>query len=301
LWLFGGIGQDSAGSNGRLNDLWRFDGVNWTWISGSDTHSATGVYGTLGVPAAANVPGARNSPLTWIDSTGNLWLFGGLGQAGQHNDLWRFDGANWSWMSGSSSIDQVGVYGTLGVPAASNLPGSRQNSATWTDAAGNFWLFGGIGQGAVVGLASNLNDLWKHDGSFWTWMGGSPGVNQAGVYGVQGTAAPTNQPGARRSPVAWKTTAGEVLMFGGHGHDATGSSGYLNDLWSFDGTQWTWKSGSNLVDQAGSYGTKGIPQATNMPGGRMAALSWIDPAGALWLFGGLTPAGRLNDLWRYTP
>ena len=36
-----------------------------------------GVYGTKGVPAAANVPGARDESISWTDSTGNLWLFGG--------------------------------------------------------------------------------------------------------------------------------------------------------------------------------------------------------------------------------
>ena len=36
LWVFGGLGYDSAGSNSYLNDLWKFDPVNgsWTWVSG---------------------------------------------------------------------------------------------------------------------------------------------------------------------------------------------------------------------------------------------------------------------------
>ncbi len=31
----------------------------------------------------------------------------------------------------------------------------------------------------------------------WTWISGSSSVNQPGVYGTQGTATPSNVPGAR--------------------------------------------------------------------------------------------------------
>jgi hypothetical protein len=67
-------------------------------MSGSNTVPSggagqPGVYGTLGVPAAANVPGGRESAVSWIDSGGDLWLFGGGGSAlaqGDLNDLWRY-------------------------------------------------------------------------------------------------------------------------------------------------------------------------------------------------------------------
>ena len=86
LWLFGGFGYDSVPptiSLGRLNDLWKYNiGIGqWTWVSGANTQNQTGVYGTKGTPAAANVPGARESAASWIDASGNLWLFGGLGLA----------------------------------------------------------------------------------------------------------------------------------------------------------------------------------------------------------------------------
>jgi hypothetical protein len=40
---------------------------------------------------------------------------------------------------------QPGVYGTLGTPAAGNVPGGREGAASWIDESGNFWLFGGCG------------------------------------------------------------------------------------------------------------------------------------------------------------
>ncbi len=63
-------------------------------------------------------------------------------------------------------------------------------------------------------------------------------------------------------------------------------SGYLNDLWRFDGTYWTWISGSNTTNQYGDYGIRGIPSPSNIPGGRRYTGSWIDSNNNLWLFGG---------------
>ena len=40
-----------------------------------------GVYGPKGVPSPSNVPGSRVGAVSWIDNSGNLWLFGGLGKA----------------------------------------------------------------------------------------------------------------------------------------------------------------------------------------------------------------------------
>ena len=60
---------------------------------------ASGVYGTKGVAAAGNVPGARENVVSWTDSNGSLWLFGGFcpissygfgGGALPINDLWRY-------------------------------------------------------------------------------------------------------------------------------------------------------------------------------------------------------------------
>jgi len=64
-------------------------------VSGAETINASGVYGTLGTGATANVPGARGGAISWTDSAGNLWLFGGYGfdsggTNGNLNDLWQY-------------------------------------------------------------------------------------------------------------------------------------------------------------------------------------------------------------------
>ena len=53
--------------------------------------------------------------------------------------------SEWTWVNGANIIDQKGTYGTLGIASPTNVPGARYCSVSWTDLAGNFWLFGGYG------------------------------------------------------------------------------------------------------------------------------------------------------------
>jgi N-acetylneuraminic acid mutarotase len=311
LWLFGGGGRASVGPGGALNDLWKFDGNAWTWVSGANIVDQSGVYGIRGTADPSNVPGGRVEAISWIDSSGNLWLFGGFfaldsaGNSGNLNDLWKFDGTNWTWVSGATTINQPGVYGTLGVASPSNIPGARGGSASWIDKNGNLWLFGGSGLDST-GTGGSLNDLWKFDGTNWTWVSGSNAINHSGVYGTKGTAASSNIPGAREGQISWTDAGGDFWLFGGAGFDSTGAQDALNDLWMFDGTNWTWVGGANTVRQTGVYGTLGTASSSNVPGARSSAFAGIDSSGNLWLFGGdgLDSTGKtgvLNDLWRYTP
>lgn len=182
------------------------------------------------------------------------------------NDLWKYSSGEWTWMSGSNFANQPGSYGTLGVPSASNIPGSRDVAVSWVDSSGNFWLFGGIGYDST-GKIGPLNDLWKYNAGQWTWVSGSKVINQNGVYGARGVAAPGNVPGARYWSTGWTDSSGNLWLFGG-----AGMTGTFNDLWEYSNGEWTWESGPELVDQAGNYGALGVPTATNVPGSRQAAI-----------------------------
>lgn len=132
-------------------------------MSGSDVTAAPGVFGTLGVADPANVPRARDNASAWTDSSGNFWLFGGYSNSapGSMNDMWKYDPVNdlWTWIAGSDATIN-GIYGTLGVSDALNIPGSRLNTVGWFDASNTLWLFGGHGYGSS-GSGGELNDLWK--------------------------------------------------------------------------------------------------------------------------------------------
>jgi N-acetylneuraminic acid mutarotase len=324
FWLFGGGGFDSTGSYGELNDLWEYSPSlgEWTWVGGSNLAGQPGVYGTLGIAAPGNVPGARELAVTWTDKSGNFWLFGGAGidsrgTSGGLNDLWNYNPSSgqWTWIAGSEYVNPLGVYGTEGSAAPSNVPGARANAATWIDASGNLWLFGGRDFNSNGETFEFLNDLWMFNPSAaeWTWVGGSSAVDQIGIYGTQGIAAPGNVPGARSQAVSWTDADGNFWFFGGSGYDSQGNGGCacLNDLWKYSAGQWTWMGGSNVSGEAGTYGTEGTPAPGNVPGARIGPpVGWTDPSGNFWLFGGfglgaganpLLGLGEFNDLWQYQP
>lgn len=328
LWLFGGNGSTSTVVVEYLNDLWKYNVATgaWTWMSGSNTVKANGVYGSLGQPAATNVPGARQGAVGWTDASGNLWLFGGDGYDatsagyGTLGDLWEYTPSTgeWTWQGGPNTeadpVTAVGVYGTEGQPAASNLPGPRSSAIAWTDASGNFWMFGGLGFDSL-GIFGDLSDLWEYNRSTgeWTWKSGCNLSGCVDGYGGLGQTAP----GARDSSAAWSDDNGNFWLFGGSGIDSHQNDGLLNDLWKYTLTTgaWTLEGGSvtfgSITGFAGVYGTLGQPAATNIPGARYSGVAWTDASGNLWLFGGngydsaatfgTTSQGWLNDLWKYNP
>ncbi len=321
-WLFGGAGTDVSHSGGDLNDLWSYNQNTglWTWVKGPNTRNGSGTYGTQGTPAAGNVPSSRKNAAVWTDATGMLWLFGGYHDVtsgpgfGYLNDLWSYNpsSGNWTWVSGSSTPNGSnstcsmgsGVYGTQGVAAAGNVPGARLAAVSWIDGAGTLWLQGGNGCDSAGGLAS-LNDLWSYSRSTnqWTWVSGSSIVNASGTYGTEGVAAMANVPGARQAATGWIDAGGHFWLFGGYGKDSAGTSGQLNDLWTFDPTAntWTWAGGAELVNSSGVYGA-----TANAPSARNGAQGWADSGGHFLLFGGNGQdsqgnGGWLNDLWSYDP
>ncbi|HTT07149.1 MAG TPA: kelch repeat-containing protein [Steroidobacteraceae bacterium] len=319
FWLFGGLAYDSGSNGGLLNDLWEYQPAlgQWVWISGSSSFGSAGSYGTQGQAAAANTPGAREAAGAWTDSTGQLWLFGGLTAGSsnstvQFNDLWRFQPTTgqWTWMGGSNTSNPTGNYGTQGVAASGNVPPPRGYPVTWVDkATGILWLFGGE-QADSSGVTALFNDLWSYDPTtgLWTWVSGPSSPNAAGTYGTEGTAATTNVPGSRAAAMGWVDSSGNLWMMGGSGTDQAGSTGLLNDLWRYSPTsgEWTWMGGAATVRATSVYGSQGVAAAGNAPGSRAAAMSWTDPSGNFWLFGGIgydqsANLDDLSDLWEYNP
>lgn len=330
LWLMGGSRAGSTPTNPGLgNDLWKYDVATgmWAWMSGSTQTEPSGVYGTMGTPAPANAPGGRESMYSWTDSSGNLWLFGGLGddangKSGCLNDLWKFDLtiAQWTWIGGSSVLPagtqcgHAGVYGQEGIAGAGNIPGGRNSGNSWVDGNGHFWLFGGFGNDAY-GSFNPLNDLWEFDpvAGLWTWVAGSQIGLAPGFYGTMGVAAPTNTPGSRGDAIGWADSTGNFYLFAGAGSDAVDQSGTLNDLWMFDPktTEWTWMAGNEIVKASNAtagypavYGKEGTPAAENTPGSRQEGVGWSDGKGNFWIFGGIQyaqPENLFNDLWEFDP
>ena len=291
-WMFGGVGYPLATSppqpvsiitDDRLNDLWVFENAS----------EDVGVWIPANLRICVNLSGklyADVTSLEFLDVPGNYGTQG----AGTQN---------------STQLNPVCTTGTY--------PGGRWGSATWSDASGNLWLFGGQGYDSN-GVSGDvfLNDLWEFspttadlEGTFegtWTWVAGPNTGNQAGT---------ATYPGGRwGSSVVTDAANHTVWLFGGKGYDSTGTFGYLNDLWKLDilSHTWTLVSPSSTANVKGVYGTQGVANgATNFPGGREESILWLDPSGNIWLFGGFgmdsvgtsaggTPGGTLNDLWEYS-
>src|SRR6516165_1482497 len=239
------------------------------------------------------VPGARWGSVTWTDGSGNMYLFGGQGNAaapysGLLNDLWQFkpdhydvSGPNyigsdtflgtWTNVSGYATANVAGVY------SGTALPGGRWGAAYCTDSSGTLWMFGGQGYDST-GSVTLLNDLWKYSGGVWTFVGptGSDIGQNNGVYGTLGTAGVGNYPGGRQTAVLWADNNGNLWLFGGLGLDSVGTQNpgsigglppgsapegaLLDDLWEYhttgpDAGLWTWWKGSSNVNESGNYPT----------------------------------------------
>ncbi len=288
----------------------------WAWEGGPQVDDQIGSYSGIGVASSTNNPGARYWGVSSTDKTGNFWLFGGygydsVGTLADMNDLWKYDASLGQWISmGGSDVAAVnGTYGSVGTADPNNTPGARDSAVSWTDASGNFWIFGGHGYDSTR-TAGNLNDLWNYNATNgWTWVSGSNVVNPIGTYGTKGVADVANAPGSRYSGVSWMDQKGNLWLFGGQGSDSAANVGYLNDLWkgSYNASgqwTWTWVSGDAVTGAKGIYGTKGKSSTTNTPGARYLAANWTDVNGNLWMFGGFGPDSTgntavLSDLWEF--
>jgi N-acetylneuraminic acid mutarotase len=309
VWMCGGYGKDAFGNTNYLADLWKYNPSTnqWTWISGPNSVSSSGNYGTKGVAASGNLVPGRNYASAWIDATGRFWLFGG-GGSGLFNDLWVYNPSTqfWTWMNGDNITYMPGVYGTKGTAASANKPGSRFSPASWKDASGDLWMFGGSGF-SELGYG-NLNDVWKYTISTnqWTWMHGDNSADGAGVYNTKGTADAIGKPSGRFL-FGSAGDAGIFSVYGGQGKDNYGNNGVLDDLWKFNSTtnQWTWLAGNKLIEKPGEYGTKGVASSSNHLSKRSESNA-KSIGGKFWLFGGTGVdtqgyGGYLNDLWKFDP
>lgn len=301
-------------SAGYLNDLWKYDGTYWTWLSGSNNTQDLGSYGLLGVPDSKNNPASRQLPGYCVDSQDNFWIFGGEWSFSRntsdivpsllYNDLWRYDGTYWTWISGFNIEAQYGKYLSKGWKSPVNFPGGRRSSAVWIDSGNNLWIFGGYGYSETdFGF---LSDLWQFDGAFWTWVSGP---NLANVE-------TPNSPLPRERAISLSHVSSDTFwLLGGLAWASKNVS--RNDIWKFSALNvdeplpsrnftgnyfiedeiclpepgplsayFVWVSGTNGTEIVGVYGDLGVASINNRPPPRAGATSQIDSMGNLWLFGG---------------
>ncbi|MBK7692554.1 MAG: T9SS type A sorting domain-containing protein [Bacteroidetes bacterium] len=311
FWLFGGLYL-----SGLTNHLWKYNSQTnqWTWMNGPQgIADQNGEWGVQGIPSPLNYPSARAyGPNCWTDNNGDLWIYGGYGfdvngDQGGLSDLWKYDvtANEWTWIYGSNIRNVAPIYGVIGVASPQNNPGARQECKSgWVDDNNNLWMFGGQ-DGTTANIAiHSRNDLWKYEisNNVWTWMKGDNSINTTGSFGILGVENPSNLPPSRMSYTKWTGIDSNFYIFGG----GIISDSY-NDVWKYNlqSNNWTWISGSNLLNDTGFYSIKCNPNNVDFPHARIenSTIQFGESKShLLWSFGGfqkMDTANAFNDLWIY--
>jgi hypothetical protein len=130
-WIFNYLGVANANISNVIVDCQHND---WTWIDGPNT---SGHFGTISLPPPAapaqdlNVPGGRQFPASWTDSSGRKWIFGGFGLEatgrtppdlpGLLNDLWLWSPSLRGWIPAALPLTSTTV-GTVTTSKADLTP-----------------------------------------------------------------------------------------------------------------------------------------------------------------------------------
>lgn len=287
IWFFGGL------NNGYISaDLWRFNTRTKMWSFWGDFGSSD------------TQPVNRYRSRIWFDDNDDLWLFGGVTDAGGNNsfnDLWKFNKQTkkWTFVSGDRNAGYCkdcpnGKYPTANDPATTiYFPRSRSDYAHWKDNDGNFWIYGGYAESHG---SDEYGDLWKFSISTqkWALISGSQNLN------IPKTA--TN-PGSRNAPYCWVGSDGKLYFFGGqrqYWH-------FLSDTWRVDPTNGSWEAVDNVIDWNTPPISSGIgnEQTTNRPGSCVNTMNHMTTGTHTYLFNGYGTGlnyqlGFTGALWRYT-
>ena len=194
-------------------------------------------------------PAKRYSPcVAWLPDQNEMLLIGGRDDAGPLPPAaWTFNVTLRSW---------------TGITGAELPPGVIGCHAAYLPSTGQAIVFGGGGSG---GLSS---ETYAYDPLARTFTRLSPN-----------TIPPARMDGATAYDPG---DGGRMLMFGGALDVDPAHPQHLDDLWAFDGTDWT-----------------ALAQGTH-PAARRVAAAAFDGARRAWvIFGGTVETADLNDLWRY--
>ena len=273
--LFGG---DEGDNSGDANDLWQWNGTAWVQPAAngaSNPSTRTGhemadegsgkilMFGGYtgsyinetwewnGSAWSQKSPGAspagRRDFGMASEGNGKILIFGGQGSAGLLGDTWEWDGTTWSLKTTPAQLT------------------ARSGVAMAAEGGGKVLLFGGV-DNSVNNSATNRNDTWEWNGTSWA---------------VKSPAAPL--PPGRGYHRLSDEAGGKVLLFGGEVSNTVSASGYINDTWEWDGTNWNQKT------------------PASSPGGRaLNGMAYDSIRQRVIIFGGQISGAYTNDTWEWT-
>lgn len=217
------------------------------------------VRGVKGQPDEKNTLGNCSYGTTW-SYNGSLYLYGsfnkdlvldGTASTEYGADMWRYDTATgkWEWLHGTGQRTAVfGAvnphYGTKGVAAPGNHPGSRSNPVTWV-LNGMLYLYSGS---PVDAVHSSTDDMWVFDPAInmWTWISGNTPYPTYPVFGKQGVPGANNTPAGLTGAYGWVRNS-KLYLYGGYGLNRSyeNERGKNNNVWEYNPSNnlWTWLNG----------------------------------------------------------
>ncbi|MBL8723801.1 MAG: hypothetical protein JNK49_07125 [Planctomycetes bacterium] len=149
----------------------------------------------------ANRPSARvGAGLAWHAPSQHVVLFGGGRSQTMFQDTWTWDGVGWTQLTPASS------------------PPAR-SSAAMSAMGQEVVLFGGFTRTTSPNTGTYLDDTWRWDGSNWSQLHLSV------------------RPSARSAGSTYDASRGRMLVLGGYPTPSSASVG--EDVWAFDGTNWS--------------------------------------------------------------
>jgi hypothetical protein len=267
--LFAGRYREAtSGPYTIYNDVWALDLETFSWQPITTTGTA---------PSARSSTAAAFNP-----TTREMIVFGGNEST---------DGASFIPLADAWALNvDTGAWRNI-VPAGPT-PEPRLFHAVALDAAtGRLYVHAGGDANAFLGPF--LGDLWSLDTASGAWTEEHPG----------GAGAPD----ARiHASIFFDAGKGRVLLFAGHDGAVGNQPGNQNDTWSFDPATKVWSNivpPEVVVTQPPAF-CLFPPDFTNpnlaVPDRRSSYLGGLDAAaGKLFIYGGKTDCGIIDDVWSY--
>jgi hypothetical protein len=218
VWIFGGDGYspDDFGLTGALNDLWKFENGEWTFVSGSEWIEDQTNFGnppTPRVPRDDIYPGGREGCTCWTDDNGHFWLYGGTEYAGANiiwcGDTWRFDGTNWTFWGGPTEGGADPEYVSPKIFSFDHHPGGRHDAGVISSGSIAYLVGGHTSNGRSA-------DIWKFDPSQgWAFWAGEYGQHEP-IPGTIRVPSLENMIGSSIKPFVGLDTFDNLWIFGGN-------------------------------------------------------------------------------------
>lgn len=297
--VFGGkIFANNTPNDGNTTEIWKYNVAtnNFTWEDGRpilfyniQTALGSSYIEDYNVPSVYNYVGFPTS-MFWGGKGEKVWFINTEG-------MWEYDVANsTNYRIIEDVYNNVGNYGTLGVPSPSNFPPYRENATVW-ETNNNLYLMGG--NSTVTG---QYDDFWIFDKAtkIWTWIGGVK-TNETPnfFYPNIGEINSNSFPKTKYQGHTWVDMNENLWLYSGVNRE----NYYTNDLWMYDTGSNTWilKGGSS------ANCTTTTPYfLPNYPPYMQNGTTW-SKGNDLYLFGGTGLGksgttlwnGKLTDVWKY--